>query len=143
MTKGQHGTSTNVIRSAISSSSSTISSPKEKDQPISDCSLSPDKIGPVTHHYDNDRLFQTALQLFNKQMERLSVEGDSSQTAQRWECKGQVQASFQMCVSCRDVGKVKTFRERYYLDVLEVRKYRTILCRRCMGCVLKENIGRN
>ena len=86
---------------------------------------------PQHYHYSNDKLFQTALKLYNK----------LPKTVERWEYKGEVKACFQLCVSCRDVGKLKSFEERYYLDVLEVKKDRTILCKSCLGYLLQENVG--
>ena len=59
----------------------------------------------------------------------------------RWECKGQVRACLQMCVWCKDVGKVRSRKEKYYMDVHEVRRYRTILCQGCLGNVLHKHVG--
>jgi len=69
------------------------------------------------------------------------IGGKKYMKVQRWECKGEIQACFQLCVSCRDVGKMKNYRESYYLDVLEVSKYRTILCKSCLGYLLKQTVG--
>ena len=91
-------------------------------------------------HYPNEEVFTAALELFNKQIE-VCVTSESSTVAQRWECKGEIQASFQMCVLCKDVGKAKSHRDTYYLDVKEIRRYRTILCKGCLACILQKHIG--
>ena len=90
-----------------------------------------EEVPPHHYHYSNDKLFQRALKLYNK----------LPKTVERWEYKGEVKACFQLCVSCRDVGKLKSFEERYYLDVLEVKKDRTILCKSCLSYLLKQNVG--
>ena len=99
---------------------------------------------PFHPHYPKESVFKAALELYNRQLE-LSWENGagegSSKNQQRWECKGQIQASFQLCVLCKDIGKVKCSREKYYLNVLEVRKYRTILCKVCLGFLLSQNVG--
>ena len=46
-----------------------------------------------------------------------------------------------MCVLCKDLGKEKYSRDRYYLDVLEVRQCRTILCRSCLEYFLHKDVG--
>ena len=124
--------------------------------------------GPRPFQYDNDKMFKTALKMYNRRMQNFDVGvtngGDNAKNdaddvvggsgvgsvggggkkymkVQRWECKGEIQACFQLCVSCRDVGKMKNYRESYYLDVLEVSKYRTILCKSCLGYLLKQTVG--
>jgi len=130
--------------------------------------------GPRHFQYENDKMFKTALKMYNRRMKNLDVGvtnggdniengaadiagsgvggssgsgvgsvigGKNYMKVQRWECKGEIQACFQLCVSCRDVGKMKNYRESYYLDVLEVSKYRTILCKSCLGYLLKQTVG--
>lgn len=95
---------------------------------------------PFHSRYPDEKVFKAALELYNKQMES-SHQGGSSRGAQRWECKGEVRASFQLCVLCKDIGKVRSESEKYYLDVMEVRKYRTILCKGCLGYILHKHVG--
>ena len=93
-----HGNSASVTQSPLPLFSTNNSSPKEgdkekpnegeKDQRTT--TPSSDKAGTFCSNYDNDQLFETALQLYNKQMECLSVEG-RLKTIQRWEYKSQVQ----------------------------------------------------
>ena len=93
----------------------------------------------VLLYYPDKQVFKAALELFNLQMEERCSR--SSKTPQRWECKGKIRASFQLCVVCKDVGKVRSQHETYYLDVMEVRKNRTILCEGCMEHILYKHVG--
>ena len=60
---------------------------------------------------------------------------------QRWECKGEVRTSFQLCVLCQDLMKGRSHNDTYYLNVTEVQIYRTILCKGCMGYILHKHVG--
>ena len=94
--------------------------------------------------YEDDETFDAALQLYNRQMETTNAgTSASSNISQKWEYKGEIRVSFQLCVMCDDVGKVKSGRDKYYLDVMEVRKYRTILCKDCLGYILDKHTGRS
>ena len=94
--------------------------------------------------YEDDETFDAALQLYNKQMETTNAGSSaSSNSSQKWEYKGEIRVSLQLCVMCDDVGKVKSGRDKYYLDVMEVRKYRTILCKDCLGYILDKHTGRS
>ena len=92
-------------------------------------------------NYPDEKVFRAALELFNKRNEVCHQNNSSSNSLQKWECKGNVRASFQLCVVCKDVGKLRAGMERYYLDVLEVSMYRTILCKRCLGFILYKHVG--
>ena len=96
---------------------------------------------PFHPHYLNEEHFDAALELYNKQIAQQDEEDVYSRSPQRWEYKGEVRASFQLCVSCKDIGKIRSFKEKYYLNVLEVRRYRTILCNGCMGYMLSKQVG--
>ena len=91
--------------------------------------------------YEDDATFEAALELYNKQMENADGSSGSSNLPQKWEYKGEIRASFQLCISCDDVGKVRSHKDKYYLDVMEVRKYRTILCKDCLGYILHQYVG--
>ena len=108
--------------------------------------------GPTKSYEPNvldKKVFKAALQLFNKEMELLTNDSapsssstfDVPKVAQRWECKGNVQASLQLCVMCKDIGKVRTYKETYYLNVMEKTQYRTILCKRCLAFLLRKHVG--
>ena len=71
----------------------------------------------------------------------MEIRGIFSTGYQKWEYKGEVKVSLQLCAMCYDVGKVKSHMEQYYIDVLEVRKYRTILCKGCLAYVLWVHVG--
>ena len=89
--------------------------------------------------YSDEKVFRAALALFNKQMEvNCSA---ASRIPQRWECKGKIRVSLQLCVSCKDIGKKRSGSDMYYLDVLEVKQYRTILCKGCLGQIIHTNVG--
>ena len=90
-------------------------------------------------HYPDKKVFRAALELFNKQMEVNS--STSSSILQRWECKGKIRVSLQLCVSCKDIGKKRSKSDTYYLDVLEVKQCRTILCKGCLGHILYKHFG--
>lgn len=90
--------------------------------------------------FTDQQVFEAALAVYNKQLLSHGSPG-CSRVQQRWECRGEIRASFQLCVACKDIGKKKSYRETYYLDVLEVRQCRTILCRCCMENLLYKNVG--
>ena len=94
-----------------------------------------------TSPYEDDETIGAALQLYNKQMETADGTSGSSNIPQKWEYKGEIKVSFQLCVLCHDVGKVKSRRDKYYLDVMEVRKYRTVLCKGCLEKILYKTVG--
>ena len=97
-----------------------------------------------TFHYPDKKVFNAALELYNKQKASEKVIGKGCSTShkkQHWECKGEIRASFQLCTTCKDLGKAKSFSELYFIDVMEVCKYRTILCIGCFGYILKEKVG--
>ena len=39
------------------------------------------------------------------------------------------------------MGKVKSLSDKYYLDAMEVKKYRTVLCQGCLGKILRNHVG--
>ena len=84
--------------------------------------FSRDMVGdfPKPYYFLDEELFEAALDLFNKQME--ISEGITSVDRQRWECKGKIRVSLQLSVFCNDVGKVKSHKDTYFLDVLEAQK---------------------
>ena len=92
-------------------------------------------------YYSSNETFNTALEEFNQKMEESCSAPGSSMAPQRWECKGKVRVSFQLCVMCKDVGKVRSETDTYYLDVLEIEKYRTILCKGCLAYLVHKKIG--
>ena len=98
-------------------------------------------VKPFHPQYPNEVVFQAALDLYNKQMEEMNENPSCSKSPQRWEYKGQIRASLQLCVLCKDIGKAKSFKEKYYLNVLEVKKYRSILCNGCLGYILCKHVG--
>ena len=101
-----------------------------------------DQLFPFRFYYPSGKIFSKALELFNKQMESsLENSGCSKKPHQRWECKGEIRVSLQMCVWCKDMGKVRSHTDKYYIDVMEVKKYRTILCKGCLGHVLYKQVG--
>ena len=89
--------------------------------------------------YPDEKVFNAALELYNKQMENGRYR--SSSGSKKWECKGKIRVSFQLCILCKDVGKVRSEMDTYYLNILEVRKYRTILCKGCLGYILHKHFG--
>ena len=111
----------------------------------STCTHTPVPIHDTNHSactvYGDNKSFNMALQLFNKQMETADCTSGSSNIPQKWEYKGEIKVSFQLCVLCHDVGKVKSRRDKYYLDVMEVRKYRTVLCKGCLEKILYKTVG--
>ena len=58
-----------------------------------------------------------------------------------WDCKGAVRAGQQLCVKCRDLGKMKNKLDIYYIDTMEIKRVRTIYCKGCFGRLLKSNVG--
>ena len=96
---------------------------------------------PFHPNYPNENVFEAALELFNKRNQVCHRTSSSLSVLQKWVCKGDVRVSFQLCVLCKDVGKFRADMERYYLDVLEVSKYRTILCKGCLGDILYKYVG--
>ena len=102
---------------------------------------SDDCLKPFHSRYPDERVFNLALELFNKKMGTSQESSTSSNVPVKWEWKGKIRASFQMCILCKDVGKVRSQSETYYLDVLEIRKYRTILCQGCLGYILHKYVG--
>ena len=108
--------------------------PKNSTSNLRDCSSKP--FHPC---YPDEKVFNAALELFNRQMERTNSK--SSNGSQKWECKGKIRVSFQLCILCKDLGKVRSDMDTYYLNILEVRKYRTILCKGCLGYILHKHFG--
>ena len=96
---------------------------------------------PFHPHYPEEKVFKAALELFNKQNEECYQRSATPSVLRKWVCKGDVRVSFQLCVLCKDMGKFKDSKETYYLDVLEVTMYRTILCKKCLGYILHEHVG--
>ena len=101
----------------------------------------PRQLHPLYCYYPTEKEFLLALELYNKEAEVCRGRAGNTSALQRWECKGEVRASLQLCVMCKDVGKVKAQREKYYIDVMEVKMYRTIFCQGCLGSVLHKNVG--
>ena len=96
---------------------------------------------PFHRNYPDEKVFAAALELFNKRNEVCHKITTSPSVLQKWICKGDIRVSFQLCVLCYDIGKLRNDMERYYLDVLEISMYRTILCKRCLGDILHKYIG--
>jgi len=101
------------------------------------------------YKYPSLRIFELALELYNRKGVRKihKASGENAQesiswfAAWHWESNGGVRAAQQLCVQCRDLGKKKNQIETYYMNKMEVAKCRTILCRTCMGILLKNEIG--
>ena len=98
--------------------------------------------------YSSQRAFEQALEYYNRlgvsdiiEDERNLLEPVTWSCRWHWVQKGCVRASQQMCIQCRDLGKKKSMPERYYLNVVEVAVSRTILCHKCMGLRLKQEVG--
>ena len=60
------------------------------------------QLHPLHCYYQTEDLFTLALKLFNKQVE---FPYQSSTVSQRWESKGKVRVSLQLCGLCKDMGK--------------------------------------
>ena len=123
-------------------SKETVYSVNERDLSEDFISANPEGVDnakvlqPLNSHYASEKLFEDALDLFNKELELYQGMSGYSIVSQRWECRGKIRVSFQLCVLCRDVGKVRSHTDKYYLDVMEVRKHRTVLCQGCLACVV-------
>ena len=50
-----------------------------------------------------------------------------------FQCVGYVNVSMRMCTRCRDSGKPRSRKDKYYVDSFEIGQTRTILCHGCMG----------
>ena len=98
-------------------------------------------------HFTSKEAFDAALELYNNQQVEIHVglprhvAGRTVTDNRRWECKGKIRVSFQLCVMCRDVGKLRCRTDRYYLDVIEVCQNRTILCQGCLEKLVYEYVG--
>ena len=66
---------------------------------------------PLPCYYKNKKLFDKELCVFNMEMESYQGMAGSSNFARKWEYKGEERAAFQLCVSCRDVVKVRCHTE--------------------------------
>ena len=66
---------------------------------------------PLHCYYENEQLFEEELSVFNMEMESYQGMAGSSNFARKWEYKGEERAAFQLCVSCRDVVKVRCHTE--------------------------------
>ena len=106
---------------------------------VSSTRIAGDSLNQFHSYYPDERTFKAALDLFNIQTKQSS--SSSSTTPQKWECKGKIRASLQLCVLCKDIGKRKSQIDAYYLDVMEVKQYRTILCKGCLAYVLHRHVG--
>ena len=95
---------------------------------------------PLRRYYPSEKKFTRALELFNGQMQ-LDAKFSGTGYLQLWKCQGKLKASFQLCVLCRDVGKMRSYTDSYYLNVIEERKSRTILCKGCLASVLWRSVG--
>ena len=91
------------------------------------------------YYYPTENHFTNALECYNEQLQHSDGETNS---AKRWECKGEIQASFQLCILCKDIGKPKSYKEKYFLNVNEIKQNRTILCKGCLGYLMKNNFNK-
>lgn len=110
---------------------------------IGSCS-SKDVVGP--YFYPSSRDFSVALEVMNRRaVKRISKENKGLEDVwycdYLWEYKGHVTAGQQFCIICRDIGKPRNMLEKYYMDTVELKQERSILCHGCMGRMLKENVG--
>lgn len=105
--------------------------------------ISKDPTESITTVYNDLSLFIDALELFNRR--NFVSKGDGERLkyycSYYWECKGSICAGQQLCTKCRDVGKQKEYREFYFVDIIEISKYRKVLCKRCMELFLKDAVG--
>lgn len=111
------------------------------------------------YYYDNSEIFEKLLKEYNQRnAEKQRVSFDVKCPEKRWtaadfrcaekrnghdvshqptqcrfECVGCVNVGMRMCVRCRDTGKKKFRKDRYYINKLEIAQQRTILCHGCMG----------
>ena len=98
--------------------------------------------------FKSRRRFAEALELLNRRNLKFHI--NETSTAEKkficryfWQCKGKVCARQQLCTTCRDVGKVKSCEELYYIDIMEIAQSRSILCTRCMDALLLRTVGTN
>ena len=54
----------------------------------------------------------------------MEIRGIFSTGYQKWEYKGEVKVSLQLCAMCYDVGKVKSHIEQYYIS----ESFTTVVC---------------
>ena len=93
--------------------------------------------------YYDKQLFSVALELFNRKGTQETIRDGKKLVTKfyYWECKGKVNAGQQLCTNCRDVHKRRNYEDDYFIDVMERKQYRTILCRNCMSKLLKISVG--
>ena len=93
--------------------------------------------------YYDKQLFSVALELFNRKGTQEAIHDGKKLVTKLyyWECKGKVNAGQQLCTNCRDVHKRRNYEDDYFIDVMERKQYRTILCRNCMSKLLQISVG--
>ena len=93
--------------------------------------------------YYDKQLFSVALELFNRKGSQEAIHDGKKLVTKLyyWECKGKVNAGQQLCTNCRDVHKRRNYEDDYFIDVMERKQYRTILCRNCMSKLLQISVG--
>jgi len=96
----------------------------------------------IRYLYDTKGLFNHALEVFNR-LQCHKFQGGWKTHGPFFECKGAIRVSQRMCTRCRDVDKLITRTDLYYVDMTERIKERTVLCHGCLGIILKRYIGSN
>lgn len=101
----------------------------------------------ASYFYPTSKMFSVALEVLNRRCIQKITKDESDEANDTWHCdyhweyKGKVTAGQQLCISCRDVGKARSMLEKYYMDTVELKCERSILCHGCMGHILKEQVG--
>ena len=80
-------------------------------------------------YFDDAKKFKHLLMIFNH---------SEAAMYKSFQCVGYANVAMQLCTSCGDSGKHKRDKDRYYVDINEITKNRTILCHGCIGYLLKE-----
>lgn len=81
--------------------------------------------------------FRARLETYKYPTEELRVALKKKFADRQFECVGDVSVSLRMCSGCGDAGKKKMRKDRYFVDVKERAKIRSILCLKCL-CKLAE-----
>ena len=87
-------------------------------------------------YYKNQEAFNRLLNIYNNTKTKKLDKSDS--TGRSFECAGKVNVIMKMCTRCRDAGKKRSSKDKYYIDKSEVAQSRTILCRGCIGSDLRK-----
>ena len=101
---------------------------------------------PIPYRYCDNELFNLCLELYNRRgvrpLKKKCSFLDSVYVCEYyWESKGSVSATQQLCTACRDIAKARNCSDEYFIDLMEINMYRNILCKPCIGRMLKDSIG--